>query len=130
MYKKVHLFCGSEFGGASFPNDQASLRTRSGGVNRPYGAGRNPKFFGKRRPCLLVSALSGEAHAGARSQWPKIRPEWDEKRAEVAVGDGTGDSRGLRQREQLRLVVGAALPQREERDSEFASNGDDGALLR
>jgi hypothetical protein len=32
-YKKVHLFGGSGFGFAAFPNGQASLRTRGGGVN-------------------------------------------------------------------------------------------------
>ena len=65
-----------------------------------------------------MSALSGEAHAGARAQWPK---EWTWVRTEKRGGGcdaGRIDSRGLRQRERLGAVVGAGFPEGEQIQSD------------
>ena len=64
------LFLNLADGAAGFPNGQASIRTLVA-ASTAARCREESKVFEKGRPCLLVSALSGEAHAGARSQWPK-----------------------------------------------------------
>ena len=68
-------------GVAAFPNGQASIRTLVV-ASTATRCREESKVRGKGRPCILISALSGEARAGARSQWPK---DWSWVRTEKGV---------------------------------------------